>query len=112
MILGKLLDPAHHAGRGHPQELGGAVHRQAAHIQQDRHDLELKRHPARRRVGEVQPAALAAVALLAAHEPVLDLLLAATTLASQSHRPNPSSQLMPTDMGYLCACKTLRQKWE
>jgi hypothetical protein len=80
---GEALDPGHDGGRGHAQELGGAVHRQAADVEQDGQNLDPQRQAARRRVGEVQPAALAAVALPAAHQPVPDVLLAPAPLAPQ-----------------------------
>src|SRR6186997_2594945 len=32
--FGEALDPGHHAGRGHAEQLGGAVHRQPAQVQQ------------------------------------------------------------------------------
>src|SRR4051812_15853181 len=116
--FGELLDPGHHAGRRHPEQLGGAVHREAAQVEQHRRDLDPQRHPARRGVGEVQPAGLAAVALLALHEAVLDVLLGPATLAPQPHRPAPPAVPPPTDIGDLRCLKTLRsssmlyQPWE
>src|SRR5215212_8384351 len=79
------LDPGLDGGRRHAEQLGGPVHRDAAQVEQHRLHLHPQRHPPRRRVGEVQAAGLAAVALLAAHEAVLDLLLAPATLAPQRH---------------------------
>src|SRR5215208_2937100 len=61
-----------------------------------------------RRVGEVEPARLAAVALLATHQAVLDVLPAPAPLAPQPHRPAPSAIPPPTDMGDLRCLKTLR----
>jgi hypothetical protein len=105
--FGEALDPGLHAGRRDPQQLGGAVHRQPAQVQQHRLDLDPERHPARRGVGEVQPARLAAVALLAAHEAVLDVPLSPTTLAPQRHPFTPSAIPSPTNMGNLCGVETL-----
>src|SRR4051794_965087 len=105
--FGEALDPGLHAGRRDPEQLGGAVHRQAAQVQQHRLDLDPQRHAARRRVGEVQPAGLAQVALLAAHEPVLDVLPAPAPLAPQRHPLTPSAAPPPTDMGNLCGAETL-----
>src|SRR5437764_9498756 len=105
--FGEALDPGLHAGRRHAQELGGAVHRQPAQVQQHRLDLDPQRHAARRGVGEVQPAGLAAVALLAAHEPVLDVLLAPAPLAPQPHPLTPSAVPLPTHIGNLCGPETL-----
>src|SRR3954454_4508110 len=105
--FGELLDPGHHAGRRHPEQLGGAVHREAAQVEQHRRDLDPQRHPARRGVGEAEPAALAA-ALQPLHEAVLDVLLAAATLAPQSHRPVPPVVPLPTDIGDLRSLKTLK----
>jgi hypothetical protein len=79
--FGELLDPGHDARGGDTQQLGGAVHRQPAQVQQHGRDLDPERHPARRGVGEVEPAGLAPVALQALHEAVLDVLLAAAPLA-------------------------------
>jgi hypothetical protein len=87
VILGEPPDPGHHAGRGHARKLGRAVHRRAADVEQDGGDLDPERHPARRRVGEVQAAGPAAAALLAAHGAVLGPILAAAPLASRPHRP-------------------------
>src|SRR5690348_5208541 len=105
--FGELLDPGHHAGRRHPEQLGGAVHRQPAQVEQHRRDLDPQRHAARRGVGEVQPAGLAAVALQPFHEPVLDVLLGPATLAPQPHRPAPPAVPPPTDIGDLRSLKTL-----
>src|SRR3954451_8615949 len=105
--FGEALDPGLHAGRRHAQELGGAVHRQPAQVEQHRLDLDPQRHAARRRVGEVQPARLAAVALLAAHEPVLDVLPAPASLAPQPH-PLTSCAVSPSaHIGNLCGPETL-----
>src|SRR4051812_27647989 len=109
--FGELLDPGHHAGRRHPEQLGGAVHREAAQVEQHRRDLDPQRHPARRGVGEVQPAGLAAVALQPLHEAVLDVLLNPATLAPQPHRPAPPVDPPPTDMGRLRSLKTLPRIW-
>src|SRR3954451_15014671 len=107
--FGEALDPGLHAGRRHAEQLGGAVHRQAAQVQQHRLDLDPQRHAARRRVGEVQPARLAAVALLAAHEPVLDVLLVPAPLAPQSH-PLTSCAVSPSaHIGNLCGPETLKR---
>src|SRR3954465_4679462 len=105
--FGEALDPSLHRGRRHAEQLGGAVHRQPAQVQQHRLHLDPERHPARRGVGEVQPARLAAVALLAAHEPVLDVPLAPAPLAPQPHPPTPSAIPPPTDVGNLCRVGTL-----
>src|SRR4051812_22881783 len=105
--FGELLDPGHHAGRGPPEQLGGAFHREAAQVEQHRRDLDPERHPARRGVGEVQPAGLAAVALQTLHEPVLDVLLSPATLAPQPHRPAPPAVPPPTDIGDLRCLKTM-----
>src|SRR3954469_409072 len=105
--FGEALDPSLHRGRRHAEQLGGAVHRQPAQVQQHRLDLDPQRHPARRGVGEVQPARLAAVALLAAHEAVLDVPLSPTTLAPQRHPVTPSATPSPMDMGNLCGVETL-----
>src|SRR5689334_7220630 len=109
--FGELLDPGHHAGRRHPEQLGGAVHRQPAQVQQHRRDLDPQRHAARRGVGEVQPAGLAAVALQPLHEPVLDVLLSPATLAPQPHRPAPPAVPLPTDIGHLRCLKTLYESF-
>src|SRR5690242_5123695 len=53
------------------------------------------------------PQALAAVALLAAHEPILDVLLAPAPLAPQRHPFTPSATPPPMDMGNLCGVETL-----
>src|SRR3954451_8921038 len=105
--FGELLDPGHHTGGRHAQQLGGAVHRQPAQVEQDGRDLDPERHPARRRIGEVQPAGLAAVALQALHEAVLDVLLSPATLAPQLHRSAPPAVLPPTNIGNLRSLKTL-----
>src|SRR4051812_28323445 len=105
--FGEALDPGLDAGRRHAEQLGGAVHRQPAQVEQHRLDLDPQRHAARRRVGEVQPARLAAVALLAAHEPVLDVLLAPASLAPQPH-PLTSCAVSPSaHIGNLCDPETL-----
>src|SRR3954449_769254 len=106
--FGELLDPGHHAGRRHPEQLGGAVHREAAQVEQHRRDLDPERHPARRGVGKVQPAGFAAVALQPLHEPILDALLSPATLAPQPHRPAPLAVPPPTDIGDLRCLKTLK----
>jgi hypothetical protein len=103
----EALDPGLHARRRHAEQLGGAVHRQPAQVQQHRLELDTQRHATGRGVGEVQPAALAAVALLAAHEPVLDVLLAPAPLAPQRHPFTPSAIPPPMDMGNLCGIETL-----
>src|SRR3954462_1711426 len=103
----EALDPGLHARRRHAQQLGGAAHRQSAQVEEHRRDLDPERHAARRRVGEVQPAGPAAVALLAAHEPVLDVLLAPASLAPQRHPFTPSATPPPMDMGNLCGVETL-----
>src|SRR3954467_10519453 len=105
--FGEALDPSLHRGRRHAEQLGGAVHRQPAQVQQHRLDLDPERHPARRGVGEVQPARLAAVALLAPHEAVLDVPLSPTTLAPQRHPFTPSATPSPMNMGNLCGVETL-----
>src|SRR3954452_21105826 len=105
--FGEPLDPDHRAGGRDAQQLGGAVHRQATQVEQDGRDLDPQRQAARRRVGEVQPAALAAVALLAAHEPVLDVLLSPAPPAPQLHRLAPSDIPSSTDMGDRRTPKTL-----
>src|SRR3954463_10094531 len=105
----ELLDPGHHAGRRHPEQLGGAVHRQPAQAHQDGGALAPQRHAARRGVGEVQPAGLAAVALLAPHQAVLDVLLSPAPLAPQTHRPAPPALPTPADIGNLRAPKTLKK---
>src|SRR3954447_21178218 len=105
--FGEALDPGLHAGRRHAEQLGGAVHRQPAQVQQHRLELDPQRHATGRRVGEVQPAGLAPVALLAAHEPVLDVLLAPAPLAPQRHPLTPSAVPLPTHMGDLCGLETL-----
>src|SRR3954454_23755883 len=107
--FGEALDPGLHTGRRDPEQLGGAVHRQPAQVQQHRLHLDPERHPARRGVGEVQPARLAAVALLAPHEAVLDVPLSPTTLAPQRHPFTPSATPSPMDMGNLCGVETLRK---
>src|SRR5690349_11061907 len=53
------------------------------------------------------PQALAAVALLAAHEPILDVLLAPAPLAPQRHPFTPSATPPPMDMANLCGVETL-----
>src|SRR4051795_8191881 len=110
--FGEALDPGLHARRRHAQELGGAVHRQPAQVEEHRRDLDPERHAARRRVGEVQPARPAAVALLAAHEAVLDVLPAPAPLAPQRHPSTPSATSPPMDMGNLCGVETLNRKCE
>ena len=52
-----------------------------AQVEEHGRGLDPQRHAARRGVGEVEPASLAAVALQTLHEAVLDVLLAAATLA-------------------------------
>src|SRR5690242_7109610 len=106
--LGELLDPGHHAGGRHPQELGGPVHRQPAQVEEHGGDLDPERHAARRGVGEVEPARLAAVALLAPHQAVPDVLPAPAPLAPQPHRPAPPAVPPPTDIGNLRRPKTLQ----
>src|SRR4051794_16262607 len=106
--FGEALDPGLHARRRHARQLGGAVHRQPAQVEEHRRDLDPERHAARRRVGEVQPAGPAAVALLAAHEPVLDVLPAPAPLAPQRHPFTPSATPPPMDMGDLCGVETLK----
>src|SRR4029450_12048765 len=96
-----------HARRRHAQQLSGAVHRQPAQVQQHRLDLDPQRHAARRRIGEVQPAGLAAVALLAAHEPVLDVLRAPATFAPQPHSLTPCTVPPSAHIGNLCGPETL-----
>src|SRR3954470_20004347 len=108
--FGEALDPGLHRGRRHAEQLGGAAHRQPAQVQQQRLDLDPQRHATGRRVGEVQPARLAAVALLAAHEAVLDVLLAPAPLAPQRHPLIPSAVPLPTYMGDLCGLETLPAK--
>src|SRR3954452_11767304 len=105
--FGEALDPGLHRGRRHAEQLGGAVHRQPAQVQQQRLDLDPQRHATGRRVSEVQPARFAAVALLAAHEAVLDVLLAPAPLAPQRHPLIPSAVPLPTHMGDLCGLETL-----
>src|SRR3954453_21193538 len=105
--FGEALDPGLHAGRRHAQELGGAVHRQPAQVEQHRLHLDPQRHAARRGVGEVQPARLAAVALLAAHEPVLDVLLVPAPLAPQAHPLTPCAVSPSAHIGNLCGPETL-----
>src|SRR4051794_21051248 len=107
--FGEALDPGLHARRRHAQQLGGAVHRQSAQVEEHRRDLDPERHAARRRVGEVQPAGPAAVALLAAHEAVLDVLLAPASLAPQRHPFTPSATSPPMDIGNLCGVETLNR---
>src|SRR4051794_10577718 len=106
--VGEALDPSLHRGRRDAEQLGGAVHRQPAQVQQHRLDLDPQRHATGRRVGEVQPAGLAPVALLAAHEPVLDVLPAPAPLAPQRHPLTPSAVPLPTHMGDLCGLETLQ----
>src|SRR4051812_5604531 len=108
--FGEALDPGLHRGRRHAEQLGGAVHRQPAQVQQHRLDLDPQRHATGRRVGEVQPAGLAPVALLAAHEPVLDVLPAPAPLAPQRHPLTPSAVPLPTHMGDLCGLETLQSR--
>src|SRR3954454_20225615 len=108
--FGEALDQGLHAGRRHPEQRGGALHRQPAQVEEHRRDLDPERHAARRRGGEVQPAGSAAVALLAAHEPVLDVLLAPAPLAPQRHPFTPSATPTPIDMGNLCGVETLLGK--
>ena len=64
-----------------------------------RFGAEPQRHPARQGIDEVQPARLAAVALLAAHDPVLDVLLA----------PAPPCTAVPSDPP--CAPFPSRRMW-
>src|SRR3954467_6485743 len=108
--FGEALDPGLHAGRRHAEQLGGAVHRRPAQVQQHRLDLDPERHAPGRRVGGVQPAGLAPVAPLAAHEPVLDVLPAPAPLAPQPHPLTPSAVPLPTHMGDLCGLETLIDK--
>jgi hypothetical protein len=107
--FGEALDPGLDAGRRHAQQLGGAVHRQPAQVEEHGRDLDPQRHAARRRVGEVQPAALAAVALLAAHEPVLDVPLSPATLAPQRHPLAPCTVSPSVHIGNLCDAETLKE---
>src|SRR3954452_24712069 len=106
--FGEALDPGLHRGRRHAEQLGGAVHRRPAQVQQHRLDLDPQRHATGRRVGGVQPAGLAPVAPLAAHEPVLDVLPAPAPLAPQPHPLTPSAVPLPTHMGDLCGLETDR----
>src|SRR5690349_21139800 len=107
--FGELLDPGHHARGRDAQQLGGAVHRQPAQVEQHRRDLDPQRHAARRGVGEVEPAGLAAVALQPLHESVLDVPLSPAPLAPQPHRPAPPAVPPPTDIGDLRCLKILLQ---
>src|SRR4051812_832351 len=110
MDLGELLDPSLDRRGGDAQQLGRAVHRQAADVEQHRRHLHRQGLARPRGVGEVQPARLAAVTLLAAHEAVLDVLLAPAFLASQSHHASPAISSMPEKIGRLCSAKTLQAK--
>jgi len=85
----ELLEPGLDGGRGDAKELGGAVHRQATHIQQHRSRFQGQRLAAWGRVGEVQTAPLAQVALLVAHQPVLDVIFTPAPLAPKSHNQSP-----------------------
>src|SRR3954453_24190226 len=107
--FGELLDPGHHARGRDAEQLGGAVHRRPAQVQEHGRDFDPQRHSPGRRVGEVEPARLAAVTLQALHEAVLDMLPAAAPLAPQPHRPAPPAVPPPTDMGDLRSLKTLRK---
>ena len=87
---GELLQPSLDRRCRDTEQLGGAVHRQAADIQQDRGGLHGQRLAAGGRVGEVQATGLAPIPLLGAHQPIFDVLLTATTLALQTHDPPPA----------------------
>jgi hypothetical protein len=63
----ELFEPGLDGGRGNAEQLGGAVHRQTAHIEQHGRYLQGQRLAPGRRVGEAQTAAFAQIALLAAH---------------------------------------------
>ena len=89
------------------RQLGGAVHRQAADIEQNRSGLRRQRLAACGRVGECQTTRLAQVALLGAHQPILDVLLAPTALAPQPHDPPPQGPQRAQKVGHLCSPKTL-----
>src|SRR3954463_920342 len=104
----ELLEPGLDRGCRDTQELGGAVHRQTAHIQQYGSHFQGQRLAAGGCVGEVQAAALAQVALLGAHQPVLDVLFAPAALASKSHSQSPWRSSSTRKIGHLCRSQTLR----
>src|ERR671928_284881 len=78
---GELLEPGLDGGCRNAEELGRAVHGEAADIKQDGGRFHGQRLAAGGCVREVQAAAFAQEALLTAHPPVLDVLLAAAALA-------------------------------
>src|SRR3954471_23521683 len=92
------------------EELGGAVHRETADIQQHGSHLQGQRFAAWGRVGEVQAAGFAPVALLVAHQAVLDVLFTPTPLAAQPHDKPPRRSSSVRDISHLCSPKTLLKR--
>src|SRR3954467_3899819 len=78
------------------------------HIQQHGSHFQGQRLAAGGCVGEVQAAALAQVALLGAHQPVLDVLFAPAALASKSHSQSPWRSSSTRKIGHLCRSQALR----
>src|SRR4051794_17675623 len=105
----ELLQPGLDGGRGDTQELGGAVHGQAADIEQHGRHLQGQRLAAWGRVGEVQAATFAQIALLVAHPPVLDMLFAPAALAPKSHGQSPWRSSSARKIGHLYNHKTLHR---
>src|SRR3954464_10271444 len=59
------------------------------------------------RVGEVQTAAFAQIALLSAHQPVLDVSVTPTPLTAQPHDQSPWQSSSARKIGHLCRSQTL-----
>src|SRR5829696_1829424 len=101
--LGELLEPNLDGGCRDAQELGGAVHRQSADIEQHGRHLQGQRFAAWGRIGEIQAAGFAQVALLATHEPVLNVLVAPAALTAQLHGQPPQGSAPQKDRSSLRA---------
>src|SRR3954471_12917468 len=63
------------------------------------------------RVGEVLTAALAQIALLSAHQPVLDVSVTPTPLTAQPHDQSPWQSSSARKIGHLCRSQTLVIRW-
>src|SRR3954462_9493247 len=90
-----------------PRYLGGSVHRQTTDIEQHGRHLQGQRLAAGGCVSEVQAAGFAPVALLAAHQPILDMLFAPAALAPKSHGQSPWRSSSARKIGHLCRSQTL-----
>src|SRR3954454_16901458 len=103
----ELLQPGLDGGGRDTEELGGAVHGQTTDIEQHGRHLQSQRFAAWGRVGEVQTAGFAQIALLVAHPPVLDMLFAPAALAPKSHDQSPWRSSSARKIGHLYNHKTL-----